>query len=191
MSHRERRAAVYRVVHRSTGRDYIGVSVDPKRRWRDHKLAATKGSALRFPRALAKYGFAAFDWTIVCWCRTYELALELERAARFVGMGYYNMTAGGEGMLGWSPSQETRAKSATARRGVRRSIQARARMSVAKKGRPALNREVPMSPAQLSKIKARAAARFDCVHVWESEGGSLRPTSARRRERHLRRRACS
>lgn len=47
------------------GRSYIGVSVDPKRRWSTHKTAASNGSHLAIHRAIRKYGADNFKHQIV------------------------------------------------------------------------------------------------------------------------------
>ncbi len=157
---RDRRTALYRVVNKLTGDDYIGVTVDPKRRWRVHKSdAQLRGSKLHFHRALVHYGPEAFEWSVVAWCCTYDGALRLEKFARALGMGAYNMTQGGEGALGRSPSSETRAKTSATKKGFRHADISRQRMSLAKKGRPAHNKGVPASEDQKRKQREKMKGR--------------------------------
>lgn len=94
------KCSLYRVVHCASGKSYVGISVDPLRRWRNHVSAAVGGRTM-FHRAIAKYGAAAFKFRIVAWCSCFEGAQALERVAIHLGLGDYNMTAGGEGTLGY------------------------------------------------------------------------------------------
>jgi group I intron endonuclease len=48
-----------------TGRSYIGVSVDPQRRWQHHQLAAKRGSELAFHRAIRKHGAENFKHQVI------------------------------------------------------------------------------------------------------------------------------
>lgn len=153
------KSSVYRVINTITGDDYIGVSVDPIRRWRDHRSAARRGSLTHFHRAWSKYGESVFTWEVLIWCADYDSALLTERYCRFLGMGKYNMTDGGEGVLGCSPSAETREKSASKRRGSKRSPETRKLMSQAKKGKPAHNIGVPASEQQKRKQSLTMSGR--------------------------------
>lgn len=92
-----KKCALYRVVHVQSGHDYVGVSTQPKTRWSFHKRQAAAGEGFRFAAALRKYGPEAFIWNVIAWASCFSGALVLEKMARHLGMGYYNLTAGGEG----------------------------------------------------------------------------------------------
>lgn len=102
-------AFLYEVVHRASGRAYVGVAQDVTKRWRAHRNLSARGSQTHFHRALRKYGREAFDWSVVAWCSSFDEALDAEReeiAAR--GRGF-NQTDGGEGTLGFRHPPEVRA----------------------------------------------------------------------------------
>lgn len=92
----ERKCALYLVTHRESGRNYVGVSVRPLLRWAQHKCDAKRLGKTYFHKALLKYGPGAFDWKVLCWAVNAKTAFALERAARFVGIGTYNLTDGGD-----------------------------------------------------------------------------------------------
>lgn len=100
------KCALYRVVHVQSGKDYVGISVKPKKRWYEHRRLAKKGQRRQhFHNALAKYGPDAFEWHIVAWCSCFSGAQMLERLARAMGLGHYNKTMGGEGYLRLDPNR--------------------------------------------------------------------------------------
>lgn len=102
-------AFLYEVVHRASGRSYVGVTRQrPEQRWAAHRADARRGAPTRFARALAKYGREAFDWSVIAWCASIEIALEAEREEIARRRPAFNLTDGGEGTL--NPSEETRAK---------------------------------------------------------------------------------
>jgi hypothetical protein len=132
-----RRCALYSVVHRETGHDYIGVSVRPEKRWDDHVRMANRRPATHFHHALRKYGRAAFDWAVSEWCADERAARAAETIAIASGRGHYNMTPGGDGVV--NPSPEVRRKNAEKRRGKKwghHTPETRALMSLKAKGRP-------------------------------------------------------
>jgi group I intron endonuclease len=102
-----RKCALYRIVHRDTGKGYVGVSINYKRRWYDHKWDAKHRSSYAFHKALNKYGAEAFDWKVIAWS-SFEGAKVLERIAIHLGLGYYNMTQGGDGILGFRHSEKSK-----------------------------------------------------------------------------------
>lgn len=94
-------AFLYEVVHRASGRAYVGVAQDVTKRWRAHRNLSAKGSQTHFHRALRNYGRDAFEWSVVAWCSSFDEALDAERheiARR--GRGF-NQTDGGEGAPGF------------------------------------------------------------------------------------------
>jgi hypothetical protein len=150
------KCALYRVVHRDSGRDYVGVSSQPEVRWVQHQRSARAGSRTRFHRALHKYGLEAFDWKVIAWASCFKGAATLEKMARHLGMGLFNMTSGGEGVPGLVWSQESREKQSRSKTGTRWSWtpEARARW---KGNRSMLGRK--HSPETKRKISEALKAR--------------------------------
>lgn len=143
------KCALYRVSHKDTGHDYVGISVRPVKRWQRHRTNANCGSKLYFHSALRKYGHDAFDWKIIAWASSTEGACHLERMAIHLGMGHYNLTTGGEGGCGAVRSPETRMRMSLAKRGIkktpehvakmrefRHTDEAKAKMSATRRGKP-------------------------------------------------------
>lgn len=59
-------SGIYIIRHRESGKAYVGRSVDIRRRWGDHRLAAERGER-KYPlyAALSKYGCEAFEWKVI------------------------------------------------------------------------------------------------------------------------------
>lgn len=145
---------------------------------RGYQLAAISDEPTNrvFIKALRKYGFDAFEWTILIEDEEDEFLCFMERRwIKQLGTKIpngYNMTDGGDGMAGYSPPEETRKKLSLALKGEsyeavygdraaeerkkrsgaklgkKHSPEAKKKMSEAKKGRPAHNKGVPMPEHQ-------------------------------------------
>ena len=136
-------SCLYVIKHRESGKQYVGKTLDLRRRAASHRSPA-KGVASLISRAIVKYGPAAFDIAVYLTSKVDEelLALEplliLELGTRYP-LGY-NLTEGGEGQKGYSPSAETRAKigAATSRihTGLKRSAETCAAIGDSKRGKP-------------------------------------------------------
>jgi hypothetical protein len=125
---------LYQVVHRETGHDYVGISVEYKERWTRHKWEAFNNDCdTHFARALRKYGVEAFEWKVLLEFKTVADAKEAEIFAIANGYGYYNETEGGDGVNGLS--EKGRAKKSAALKGRPKSPETKAKMSQAQKGR--------------------------------------------------------
>jgi group I intron endonuclease len=112
---------IYKATNVENGKVYIGKSVrDMEKRRRQHEYDAKRGSEVHFHRALRKYGTDAFKWEIIDTATTKD---ELDEKEKYWIAHYdavnngYNMTEGGEGVLGWKPSEETRRKWSKTRKG--------------------------------------------------------------------------
>lgn len=155
-----RKCALYRVVHIESGMDYVGISVQPHVRWKQHiQCKDEKGF---FHRALRKYGADAFTWRVISWASCLKGAQTLERMARHLGMGKYNLTMGGEGTIGWKHSEETRSLLSSQKLGKPRkpfTDEHKARISRALKGKPKAAAQTPFKGKQHSvETKARISA---------------------------------
>lgn len=127
---------IYLVKNMTTGKMYIGQTKCKleKRRSR-HERAAKRGSDSIFHRALMKYGFDAYEWSVLfdnidddC-LDAYEIAMI--RKYKTLSPNGYNLTDGGRGV---SPSDETRQKMVKSHIGQVVSIKSRQMISDKLKG---------------------------------------------------------
>lgn len=109
---------VYKLTNTANGKAYIGItSRGWQKRWRQHLWTSTNGKASNFnlviSRALRKYGADAFDTVLLYRAISLREAISVERGliAQYGTMqpSGYNVTQGGEGMSGYSPTPERRA----------------------------------------------------------------------------------
>jgi len=98
----ERAAFLYKVTNKLTGMSYIGVTVDPKTRWKRH-CKPNGSSRLLLKNAILKYGPDNFEMQVLCKAPQ-TFCYELERKAISVydtlKPNGYNLSAGGLGSLG-------------------------------------------------------------------------------------------
>lgn len=180
---------LYRVVHRESGRDYVGITVSPKLRWYKHVTNANTGSKLYFHNAIRKYGKDAFDWQIIAKTSSLKSAAILEKMARFLGTGHYNMTDGGEGSSGRVTTDESRVRYSLAKLGKKKSPEhiakmrlfrhteeAKAAMSIARKGRKQSQAFIDKRAAALKGHKVSTDAR-------RKIGDAARNAARRKRDR--------
>lgn len=135
-------AFLYVVTDTVTGQEYVGIALNPRDRWRNHRKAAGKKSPRQLlHRAMAKRGRDAFRMEVVACARTWEdgVALEVALIAQrrtFVEDGGYNLTRGGEGKPGALVSEETRAKIGATSAARRHTPETRAKIALGLAGRP-------------------------------------------------------
>jgi group I intron endonuclease len=108
----------YCVTNTRNGKRYIGItSQGIGKRWALHKYWArhpNKGGCFALSRAIAKYGAASFNIEAIACASDYGALLDLERVLiaqerTHIRSGHgYNLTLGGQGSLGWVPSEATR-----------------------------------------------------------------------------------
>lgn len=97
---RKRKAcALYSATCLTNGHVYIGISVCPLRRWKQHCKSARKNPTVPFSSALAKHGAEGFFWEIHAWYPSTSLAGKAEEdkiaELRSQGTILYNATKGG------------------------------------------------------------------------------------------------
>jgi group I intron endonuclease len=137
---------LYRAVNTVNGKAYIGITMYPDKRWRQHKRDSRSAKAVEnnkaplFYAAARKYGWDAFKWQILAICRNSVAAGKLEMLAIALGMGHYNVLPGGTtGRTGLKHSEATRKKIADLQRGKKRGPRDPAvgqKLSALFKGRP-------------------------------------------------------
>lgn len=89
---------MYKVQNLVSGKEYIGITIDPERRWRQHKTLNTQCSALK--DAIRKYGVDNFKFELLCCGEdSYIDDLEVKAIERFKTQtpNGYNITLGGDG----------------------------------------------------------------------------------------------
>lgn len=129
---------VYKIIHNDSDKTYIGITTNYQRRLREH-FVGHDGSCPYLHYAINKYGQENFQHEIICYCNSWEelCQKEIEYIKQFetkVPNGY-NLTDGGGGSLGFSPTKETRAKMSKIHKGKIVSKETRAKMSKKLMGR--------------------------------------------------------
>lgn len=107
---------IYQAVNNKTERRYIGQTTKTlEGRKQEHRSAMTKQKwcHLYFYRALQKYGWDSFSWSVLEECPDC-LVETTERAwiglYKVMGVKLYNLTDGGEGIKGYAHSDDARKK---------------------------------------------------------------------------------
>lgn len=100
--------AIYIVTNKANGKQYVGISKDFKRRWNEHLSA--NGSAPALHSAIKKYGADGFVFSHICDAFDFEAACDLERMLiqqhNTKAPHGYNLTDGGEGVVGRPMTEE-------------------------------------------------------------------------------------
>lgn len=107
----EKGYCVYLIQNLVNGKQYVGMTIDVKRRMQGHFTAANRGKSGAISAAIRKYGFDNFSVSILHKCDSREQALALEVIeidSRGTQRNGYNITSGGDGCRGLTP--ETREK---------------------------------------------------------------------------------
>ena len=118
---------IYEYTHRENGKKYIGMTIDPIERNKNHQNASDPNSV--FHAAIRKYGFDAFNYHVIEWCDESYLGERemywISHYNTFKGDGY-NSTPGGSWLgsgenhprYGTKHSEETKEK-------IRKTLQGR------------------------------------------------------------------
>jgi group I intron endonuclease len=129
--------AIYIITNKINAKQYVGITKRLSRRWTEHKMM--KGDSVALYSAFKKYGVENFVFTHIADAFDKDAACTIERLLiaekNTITPNGYNMTSGGDG--GFVMSDETRAK-----------------MSAAKKGKPAYNKGKPSNPESVAKMSA-------------------------------------
>lgn len=133
------RSGIYEIVHRDTGKRYVGSGVHLGRRFSKHrsKLAAGKHHSRILQNAWNAHGSGAFDFRILLFCSR-EMCIAYEQIAMDALRPEYNVLPRAGSCLGRKLSEEHKAKVGGANRGryTPLSAESRAKISAANKGRP-------------------------------------------------------
>ncbi len=126
---------IYKALNKANGKIYIGQTMQPLH----DRIMRHLRRSYYFPNALKKYGIKAFDFSIIDSAGNRDELNEKEKHwIRFYNCKVpkgYNLTDGGDGSNGLSPSSETRKKLSELNKGKHHSEEARRKISEAGKGR--------------------------------------------------------
>lgn len=102
----------YLITNEVSGRQYVGITHSVAKRWRQHVATARAGGGGALHQAIRKHGAEAFTVRVLSTHATWAEAQAAERAAiltlRTKGPHGYNMTDGGDGVIGLSPESARR-----------------------------------------------------------------------------------
>jgi group I intron endonuclease len=158
-------AYLYKITSTLNGMQYIGVTVNPKKRWNSHCRPA-KSAGLLLKNAILKHGKENFKMEILfqapqAYC--YEMEPKLIEAYQTLSPSGYNLTAGGMGSLGlvgekngcYGRSGELHPNFGKKgyRSGVSHTKETKEKMSVKRVGKK-------HSPETIEKIRAGTKRRF-------------------------------
>lgn len=105
---------IYKSVNRINGKVYIGFTGNFTRRISEHKISCGKNTNIKFYNAIRKYGWNSFEWEIIYQSKNFEHTLKIMEP-HFIREydsfhNGYNTTLGGEGLLGYRHTNQTKNK---------------------------------------------------------------------------------
>lgn len=124
-----------------SGKSYIGQTIDPKKRYNEHRRMTND---CVFHRAVKKYGFENFKYEVLVTVDLddeQELKQKLDFFEKFYIRKYktfengYNLTLGGGGTLGRKISDDTKQKLSESHKGFKVSEETKKKISETEKGR--------------------------------------------------------
>lgn len=173
-------AHLYRLTSPS-GKIYIGIAKNVRKRWQEHAYSALVGSKCALHAAIRKYGFSEFKKEVLVTSTfSYVKQLEIKTIAAFNSLAPagYNLTAGGDGTHGYAHTDETKRRVSAAQKGRAFSEEHRRRLSEARKGKK-------MSDEQKQKIRTSVKAVVRTAEWCENISKAKRGVSPKRSEENL------
>lgn len=178
-------AVIYKATNLINGKSYIGFDSDWPKRRSVHAFHARHidDQSFYFHRALNKYGFENFEWSVICEDATLEDEVRLiEEHQTFWKNGGYNLTKGGDGNFGWVMPEEAKQKvsismlgnkncvgrvmSEETREKIRASLKARPK----KPKPPKIKKErAPLTEDQLNTLRRNAQKMKETGHTEETK----------------------
>ncbi len=170
---------LYTIENQVNGKRYIGISSKVVRRWIEHKSG--HGSKIVY-QAIKKYGLDSLKFDILCeGCEEDIKKLEIAMIEKYntVAPGGYNLTAGGEGTVGFAHSEETRRKMRGSRAGKRNAMYGRkhseeTRRKIAAKAKIPSRLQIDLLAVLNAKQKGSANPRAQRVLVEGREYGCMK-----------------
>ena len=132
---------IYLITNLVNGKQYVGkTSRSIARRWWWHRYCAANNPCCAIHLAIAKYGEGSFSIESIDSARSESELCKKEvfHIARLntVTPNGYNLTIGGEGSLGWVPSEECRKKISIANSGRERTKEANEKAAKTLRNKP-------------------------------------------------------
>lgn len=132
---------VYQARNKLNGKCYIGKTVQrlSRRRWAHERNADRKNTSCLLHKAIAKYGKDSFEWSILFQSKDNDILLQMEvvfiRDRNTKVPQGYNLTEGGEGVIGRAVSERHKEKLRELFTGKPCSEEKKAKISAALTGR--------------------------------------------------------
>lgn len=127
---------IYKLTNRINGKGYVGVTNNYEKRMREHSYASNDYA---ISRAIRKHGWDSFNHEIIaqteCHVNAYRVLEPKYIAEHDTKDSGYNLTDGGEGTLGYSPSSDARNKMSEAKKGKTLSEDHKRKISESNMGR--------------------------------------------------------
>lgn len=146
---------IYRAYHKDSNRSYIGFDSSwPKRKYA-HKQKTKSKNKQHFHNAIVKYGWENFEWEVLYSSSSREDCLEKEKfyIEEYNSMNNgFNMTLGGEGIVGWKHDEKTKLKIGQSNTGKIMSDDSRRLMSEKKVGKSSPNKGKTFSEEHRKKL---------------------------------------
>lgn len=135
---------IYSWLNTQNGKEYIGQTIHEKRRYNEHKRAANS-KELAIDRAIAKYGWKSFRYSVIVTVAGYDKREVRERLneleVKYIAVrkthhtqGGYNITWGGSDTGNYQHTEETKKLLSQLRKGKKLSEQDRKKISLGHKG---------------------------------------------------------
>lgn len=178
----QKRVIIYRITHKESGRSYIGITAQEERvRWIQHRSDARnphrRQGALH--RAIHKYGVGAFLFEVIGSAVDVETGAIMERAliadlGTMVPNGF-NLTSGGEILVGTKLSEATKKKVGDSMRkqwaeGTRKNTRSKEERSSTVRAYYAANPKQPESDETRARKAAAGRAYWDRRRVAAAAG---------------------
>ena len=140
---------IYMLICRINGKRYIGQSINIKRRLNDHKW--NKRCTSIISKAIAKYGWDAFDKTVLEFCPVEELD---EKEIHYIAelKPEYNLAKGGNGSKGYKHSKSFREKIS---KNLLEISTARRKSSILKLKKSLTRLKLPQNPLELLLVSCQ------------------------------------
>lgn len=168
---------IYQHINTFNNKCYIGqTSKSLDERWKKHLKEAKRNSNCAFHCAIRKYGAEAFEHKILCeiYRETTEQLREVLDYYECYYIKYYdsynhgyNMTTGGDGMIEFKASEETKQKISKANTGKTHSVETRTKISKALKGK-SFSEEHRKKLATANKTRCKKVRCIDTGVVYNS-----------------------